>query len=78
MSNVTVQLSKREIEALKARTGKRSAAAALKAWAGRADTKRSAAEFRSALKHSLKEEADYNGRRFTSSRDAICWLEGSG
>ena len=32
MTNVTVQLSDREIAALKARTGKRSAAAALKAW----------------------------------------------
>jgi hypothetical protein len=36
MTNATVQLSDQEIAALKARTGKRSAAAALKAWAARA------------------------------------------
>jgi hypothetical protein len=46
MNSVTVQLSDREIEALKARTGKRSAAAALKAWAARANAKRCVAELR--------------------------------
>jgi len=55
MTDVTVQLSQREIEALKARTGKRSATAALKAWAARANAKRSAAELRSALKESLRD-----------------------
>ena len=75
MTNVTVQLSDREIEALKARTGKRSAAAALKAWAARANAKRSAAELRAALKESLKEEAAGKGRRFDSGREAIRWLE---
>ena len=60
MNNVTVQLSDREIEALKARTGKRSAAAALKAWAARANAKRSIAELRAALKASLQEEATGN------------------
>src|SRR6185312_7830135 len=55
MTNVTVELSDREIEALKARTGKRSAAAALKAWAARANAKRSAAELRAALRESMKE-----------------------
>jgi hypothetical protein len=57
MTNVTGQLSDREIEALKSRTGKRSAAAALKAWAARANAKRSIADLRAALKDSLKEEA---------------------
>lgn len=75
MTNVTVQLSDREIEALKARTGKRSAAAALKAWAARARAKHSAAELRRALKDSLKEEAAAEGRRFASGREAIRWLE---
>ena len=75
MNNVTIQLSDREIEALKARTGKRSAAAALKAWAGRASVKRSIAELRAALKDSLKQEAGKKGRRFGSSRETIRWLE---
>ena len=71
MTNVTVQLSEREIRALKARTGKRSATAALKAWAARANAKRSAAELRSALKDSLKEEATGKGRRFDRGCEAI-------
>ncbi|HET9391750.1 MAG TPA: hypothetical protein VFO44_19040 [Steroidobacteraceae bacterium] len=75
MTNVTVQLSDREIKALKARTGKRSAAAALKAWAARANPRRSAAELRAALKESLEEEATSKGRGFTSGREAIRWLE---
>lgn len=75
MTNVTVQLSDGEIEALKARTGKRSAAAALKAWAARANPKRSAAALRAALKDSLKEEAAGKGRRFGSAREAVRWLE---
>jgi hypothetical protein len=75
MTNVTVELSDREIAALKARTGKRSAAAALKAWAARANAKRSIAELRAALKESLKEEATGKGRSFGSGREAIRWLE---
>ena len=75
MTNVTVELSEREIEALKARTGKRSAAAALKAWAARANAKRSAAELRAALRESMKEEAAGKGSRFDSGREAIRWLE---
>lgn len=75
MTNVTVQLSDREIEALKARTGKRSAEAALKAWVTRANARRSIAELRAALKDSLKEEATGKGRRFRSGREAIRWLE---
>jgi len=49
MTNVTVQLSDREIEALKA-------------WAARANAKRSITELRAALKDSLKEEATGKGR----------------
>ena len=75
MNNVTVQLSDREIEALKARTGKRSAAAALKAWATRANAKRSIAELRAALKDSLEGEAADKGRRFGCGRDSVRWLE---
>jgi hypothetical protein len=75
MTSVTVQLSDREIEALKSRTGKRSAAAALKAWAARANAKRSIADLRAALKGSLKEEATGKGRRFSTGREAIRWLE---
>ena len=75
MNNVTIQLSDREIEALKARTGKRSAAAALKAWAARASAKRSFAETRTALKDSLRQEAAKKGRRFACGREAIRWLE---
>jgi hypothetical protein len=75
MTNVTVQLSDREIEALKARTGKRSAEAALKAWAARANARHSAAELRAALKESLEEEAAGKGRSFASGREAIRWLE---
>lgn len=74
MTNVTVQLSDREIEALKARTGKRSAAAALKAWAARANAKRAVADLRAALKDSTKEEATGKGR-FGGGREAIRWLE---
>jgi hypothetical protein len=75
MTNVTVELSDQEIQSLKARTGKRSAAAALKAWAARANAKRSAAELRAALKKSMKEEAAGKGRRFDSGREALRWLE---
>ncbi len=75
MTSVTVQLADRKIAALKARTGKPSAAAALKAWAVRANAKRSAAELQMALKESLKEEAAGRGRRFRSGREAIRWLE---
>lgn len=77
MTSVTVQLSEKEIQAIKARTGKRSAAAALKAWAAHANPKRSAGQLRSALRDSLKEEADAEGkgRRFRTGREAIRWLE---
>jgi hypothetical protein len=75
MTSVTVQLSDREIEMLKARTGERDPEAALKAWVGRANPKRTVAELKAALKESLKEEAAGQGRRFRSGREAIRWLE---
>jgi hypothetical protein len=69
MTNVTVQLSDREIEALKARTGKRNAAAALKAWAACARAERSAAQLRAALRDSSREEAAGTGRRVERGRE---------
>ena len=55
-------------------SSKRSAAAALKAWAARANAKRSTAELRAA-QDSLKEEAAGKGHRLDSGREAIHWLE---
>jgi hypothetical protein len=75
MTSVTVQLTEQEIKALKARTGKRNAEAALKAWAARANAGRTSADLREALKESLQEEAVGKGRRFRSGREAIRWLE---
>jgi len=75
MLKVTIQLSDREIQALKERTAKRSAAAALKEWVARANPKRSAVELRTALRDSLKEEAAGKGRRFSIGHEAIRWLE---
>ena len=75
MTSVTVRLTEREIRALKARTGETDAEAALKAWVTRANPKRSASELRASLRESLKEEASGKGRRFTSGRDALRWLE---
>jgi hypothetical protein len=64
-----------EIKALKGRTGKRNAEAALKAWAARASAERTSADLRAALKESLQEEAAGKGKRFRSGREAIRWLE---
>ena len=75
MASVTVQLTEREIEALKARTGKRSAEAALKAWAARATAERTWTELRAELKESLLKEAAGKGKRFRSGREAVRWLE---
>jgi hypothetical protein len=60
---------------LKARTGERDPGAALKAWVGRANPKRTAAEPKAALKESLKEEAAGQGRRFRNNHEAIRWLK---
>jgi hypothetical protein len=75
MTSVTIQLTEQEIKALKDRTGKRNAEAALKAWAGRANAERTSASLRAALKESLQEEAAGKGKRFRSGREAIRWLE---
>jgi hypothetical protein len=75
MTSVTVQLSEREIKALKTLTGKRNAEAALKAWAARANAERTVVQLRTALKESLKEEAAGKGKAFRSGREAIRWLE---
>jgi hypothetical protein len=75
MTSVTVQLSEREVEALKARTGERNAEAALKAWAARANVERTAAKLRAALNESLQKEAAGRGKSFHSGREAISWLE---
>ena len=74
MTTVTVRLTDREIKMLKARTGKRDASAALKAWVTRANPERSTAELRAALRESLKEEAAGKGRSFRSGREAMRWL----
>jgi hypothetical protein len=75
MTSVTVELSVQEIRALKARTGETNAGAALKAWVKRANPKHSAAQLKSALKESLKEEAAGKGRASRSGREALRWLE---
>jgi hypothetical protein len=75
MTSVTIQLAEQEIKALKARTGKRNAASALKAWAARANREHTMAELRTALKQSLKEEIAGKGKSFHSGREAIRWLE---
>jgi hypothetical protein len=75
MTSVTVQLTDQEIKALKARTGKKDASSALKAWVTRANPKRSTAELRAALQESLKEEIAGKGRSFRSGREAMRWLE---
>jgi len=77
MTNITVQLTDREIRMLKARTGERDASAALKAWVTRANPKRTIAELRTALQESLKEETASKGRSFRSGREALRWLERS-
>jgi hypothetical protein len=75
VTSVTVQLTEQEIKALKDRTGKRNAEAALKAWAGRANALRTSASLRAALKESLQEEAAGKGKRVRSGREAVRWLE---
>jgi hypothetical protein len=75
MTHITVQLSSQEVRALKNRTGKRTAGAALKAWIANADTAHTTAQLRSALTQSMKEESEGKGRRFKSGREAVRWLE---
>ena len=75
MTHVTIQLSDQDIRVLRARTGKRSPAAAVKAWITRADPKKSVAQLRAALTQSAREEAGGKGQRFKNAREAIRWLE---
>jgi hypothetical protein len=75
MTSVTVRLTDREIRMLKARTGEKDTAAAVKAWITRANPKRSTAQLRAALRESLKEETAGEGQRFRSGREAMRWLE---
>ena len=74
MTNITIELSPEDIRALKARTGKRSASAALKAWVANADTVRTVKQLRAALAPSIAEETAARGRRFKSGREAVRWL----
>ncbi len=75
MTNITITLSPDDIRALKVRTGKRSASAALKAWVANADPTHSLEQLRVALADSIKEETAGKGRRAKSGREAIRWLE---
>lgn len=74
MTSITIQLSPEEIRALKERTGKRTAGAALKAWVANADAQYTVLQLRSALAESAKEEAAGKGRRFKTGREAMRWL----
>jgi hypothetical protein len=75
MTDITITLSPEDIRALKVRTGKRSASAALKAWVANADPTRTAEQLRSALAQSIKEESTGKGRHARSGKEAIRWLE---
>ena len=75
MATVVVEISAADTKVLKARTGERSADAALKAWIARANPRRTTAQLRAALLQSRNEEATGKGRRFKSGREAIRWLE---
>ncbi len=75
MTDITITLSAEDIRALKTRTGKRSAGAALKAWIVSADPTCTAEQLRAALLQSTKEESAGKGRRVKSGREAIRWLE---
>ena len=75
MTTVVVELSAKDERVLKARTGQRSAGAALKEWIARANPERTTARLKAALTQSRKEERAGKGRRFTSGREALRWLE---
>jgi hypothetical protein len=75
MATVVIERSPEDEKQLKARTGERSASAALRAWISRANPECTATQLRSALTQSRKEEAAGNGRRFQSGREAIRRLE---
>jgi hypothetical protein len=75
VATIVVELSLEDEKLLKARTGERSAGAALKAWITHANPERTTAQLRAALTKSRKEESAGKGRRFKSGREAIRWLE---
>ena len=75
MTTVVVELSARDERVLKARTGQRSVGAALKEWITRANPERTTAQLKAVLMQSRKEEKAGRGRRFTSGREALRWLE---
>jgi hypothetical protein len=74
-TQITVELSRDEVRALKKRTGKKTANAALKAWVANADAQHTATQLKAALTQSAKEESKGKGRRFKSGREAMRWLE---
>jgi hypothetical protein len=74
-THITVELSRDEVRALKKRTGKKTANAALKAWVANADAKYTSAQLKAALEKTLDEESKGKGRRFKSGREAVRWLE---
>ena len=75
MATVVVELSAKDEKVLKARTGERNASAALIEWITRANPQRNTAQLKAALAHSRAEEKAGKGRRFTSGREALRWLE---
>lgn len=74
MTTIVIELSPEDEKALKARTGKRGAAA-VREWIARANMERTSKQLKVALTHSRREEAAGKGRRFKSGREAIRWLE---
>lgn len=74
MTTIVIELSSEDEKALKARTGKRGAAA-VREWITRASMERTSAQLKTALNRSRKEEATGKGRRFKSGHEAIRWLE---
>ena len=75
MATVVVELSAKDEQVLKARTGQRSAGAALREWIVRANPGRTPSQLKAALTQSRKEEKAGKGRRFASGREALRWLE---
>jgi hypothetical protein len=72
---LTVELSRDEVRALKTRTGKKTASAALKAWVSNADARHCIEQLKTALSNSRDEQPNGKGRAFKSGRDAVRWLE---
>ena len=75
MATMVVEPCAKDELMLKARTGQRSAGAALREWIVRANPGRTANQLKGALVQSKKEEKAAKGRRFMSGRQALRWLE---